>query len=135
MRAELLTKPHGNTGDVSVIALSGAWQSRRLISPPRRPSELRLLGGLLTAPTDAGAANMTQRAPGAELLLSTVQLLFFSFTLLPAQTPTSALWREIEGRSTDALNPGNFRLSGEIYFFPSESQLLGQAPAPKELMV
>lgn len=52
-------------GDVSVLVLSGVWQSRRLTSPPRGPSELRLL----IVPTDAGAANMTKRALGAELYI------------------------------------------------------------------
>lgn len=57
-------KLHGTKGDVSVIVASGAWWSRRLTSLPRGSNELRLQGGLLTAPTDAGAANMTQRNPG-----------------------------------------------------------------------
>ena len=68
-----------------MIVTSRVWQSRRVTSLPRGPSELRLQGGLLTAPKEAGAANMMmKRALGAELLSSAVQLLFFSFTLLPA---------------------------------------------------
>ena len=34
-RSEFLPEPHGNMGDVSMIVVSGAWQSRRLTSPPR----------------------------------------------------------------------------------------------------
>ena len=34
-RSEFLPEPYGNMGDVSVIVVSGAWQSRRLTSLPR----------------------------------------------------------------------------------------------------
>lgn len=67
-RSQFLTRCQGNRGDVSVIVASRVWQSRRLTSPPRGPSELRLQGGLLTAPKEAGAANMTKRALEAEML-------------------------------------------------------------------
>lgn len=92
-------------GDVSVLVLSGVWQSRRLTSPLRGRGEPKLF----IVPADAGVANMTKRALGAELLVSAIQLLPFSSTLLPAQNPTSKLWGETEGRSTEALHPGNFR--------------------------
>lgn len=49
-RSEFLTKLHGNMGDVSVIGASGAWQSRRLTSPPGGPRELRLQGAFSQAP-------------------------------------------------------------------------------------
>lgn len=68
-------------GDVSVLVLSGVWQSRRLTSPLRGRGEPKLF----IVPTDAGVANMTKRALGAELLVSAIQLLPFSSTLLPAQ--------------------------------------------------
>lgn len=71
--SQFLTKCHGNMGDVSVIVASRVWQSERLTSPPRGPSELRLQGGLLIAPKEVGAANMTKRALGAERLSWAVQ--------------------------------------------------------------
>ena len=76
-------KPHGTKGDVSVIMAFGAWQSRKVTTPPRGSSELRLQGGLLTVPEDAGAANMTKGTWGTELLSSAVQLLSSSFMLPP----------------------------------------------------
>lgn len=88
-RSEFLPEPHGNMGDVSVIVVSGAWQSWRLTSPPRGLSELSLLGGLLPAPKHARAANMTKSLE-TQLLSSAVRLLFLSFTLPLAPNPASA---------------------------------------------
>lgn len=92
---------------------AGGWHHRP------GDSELRLLGGFLTAPKDSGAANMTERVLGVSCFHLLVN--HYSFTLLPAQNPASALWRETEERALMLCPPGDFRTSGRHISSPKRA--------------
>lgn len=127
MRAEFLTKPHGNLGDISVPVLSGAWQSRRLTSSLRGPSELRLQGGPFTSPTDAAAANMTKRAGGLSCFC-----LVFSYCSSPSLfCQHRILPQHCRERQHECAEPRKLEAFRGDMFLPLRQPAAGTGPCPQ----
>lgn len=127
-RSEFLTKPHGNKGDASVIAVSGAWQGRRLTSPPRGLSELRLLGGLLTASKDAGAANVTKSPGGSAAFTCSSIIVLFFHPFASTESSLSTVQRD-RRKGHSAPHPEALGLPGDVVL-PLREPAAGTGPCP-----